>query len=181
MFGGGGLFKGGGIVPQPQRIPREIERAGRKMVERGIKKISPVVGEASEKINNVIDTVQNGREALERNNPLDPRNTERLVRKIFAKKTDLQDADHLYVHRGVYSHHSLYVGDGSVIHYSEGRVRFESIEEFSNGIEIEIMNSRIRHSTDEVIVRAYSRLGEANYNLVFNNCEHFVNWCRNGD
>lgn len=96
-------------------------------------------------------------------------------------KTDLHEADHLFVHRGVYSHHGLYVGDDNVIHYSEGRVRFGSIEEFSNGIEIEIMDSRIRHSTDEVIVRAYSRLGEENYNLVFNNCEHFVNWCRNGD
>ena len=25
-----------------------------------------------------------------------------------------------------------------------------------------------------------SRLGEQNYNLLFNNCEHFANWCKTG-
>ena len=28
--------------------------------------------------------------------------------------------------------------------------------------------------------RAYEKLGEDSYSLVFNNCEHFVNWCFNG-
>jgi hypothetical protein len=28
--------------------------------------------------------------------------------------------------------------------------------------------------------RAMSRLGEHNYNLLFNNCEHFAHWCKTG-
>ena len=33
---------------------------------------------------------------------------------------------------------------------------------------------------DIVIERAKSRLGESDYNLVFNNCEHFATWCKTG-
>jgi exonuclease VII large subunit len=28
--------------------------------------------------------------------------------------------------------------------------------------------------------RAMGRLGEQNYNLLFNNCEHFAHWCKTG-
>lgn len=31
------------------------------------------------------------------------------------------------------------------------------------------------------VARARSRLGESRYSLVFNNCEHFVNWCIEGE
>jgi hypothetical protein len=33
---------------------------------------------------------------------------------------------------------------------------------------------------DVVIHRAETRLGERNYNLIFNNCEHFATWCKTG-
>ena len=33
---------------------------------------------------------------------------------------------------------------------------------------------------DEVVERAYSRLGEAKYNPFTNNCEHFARWCKTG-
>ena len=33
----------------------------------------------------------------------------------------------------------------------------------------------------EVLVRARSKLGERNYNLITNNCEHFAMWCKTGD
>lgn len=33
---------------------------------------------------------------------------------------------------------------------------------------------------DTVIRRAESRLNERKYNLAFNNCEHFVAWCKTG-
>lgn len=36
------------------------------------------------------------------------------------------------------------------------------------------------YSPDETIQRARSRLGEAKYNLVTNNCEHFAIWCKTG-
>jgi Lecithin retinol acyltransferase len=31
-----------------------------------------------------------------------------------------------------------------------------------------------------VVERAKSRLGERDYNLLFNNCEHFTSWCKTG-
>ena len=36
------------------------------------------------------------------------------------------------------------------------------------------------HSVDESIVRARSRLREKRYNVLTNNCEHFVNWAKTG-
>jgi len=36
------------------------------------------------------------------------------------------------------------------------------------------------YSPAETLLRAKSRLGESSYNLVFNNCEHFVVWCKTG-
>ena len=33
----------------------------------------------------------------------------------------------------------------------------------------------------EVIERARSRIGEEAYNVFVNNCEHFANWCKEGD
>lgn len=36
------------------------------------------------------------------------------------------------------------------------------------------------YSPKETIKRAYSRAGEAKYNLASNNCEHFAVWCKTG-
>lgn len=36
------------------------------------------------------------------------------------------------------------------------------------------------YSPAETLRRANSRLGESSYNLIFNNCEHFVVWCKTG-
>lgn len=36
------------------------------------------------------------------------------------------------------------------------------------------------YSPDETIARAKSRLGEKQYNLGFNNCEHYAVWCKTG-
>ncbi len=36
------------------------------------------------------------------------------------------------------------------------------------------------YSPEETVSRARSRLGESNYNLLLNNCEHFAIWCKTG-
>jgi hypothetical protein len=36
------------------------------------------------------------------------------------------------------------------------------------------------YNDEESVERAHSRLGEDWYNVLTNNCEHFVNWCING-
>lgn len=38
----------------------------------------------------------------------------------------------------------------------------------------------ILYSNEETIERAYSRLGESDYNILSNNCEHFAIWCKTG-
>ena len=36
------------------------------------------------------------------------------------------------------------------------------------------------YSPEETVRRAESQLGEGDYNIVFNNCEHFAVWCKTG-
>lgn len=36
------------------------------------------------------------------------------------------------------------------------------------------------YSPEETVRRARSKLGESEYNLIFNNCEHFAIWCKTG-
>jgi hypothetical protein len=36
------------------------------------------------------------------------------------------------------------------------------------------------YSPEAVVFRAESRLGEEEYELIFNNCEHFATWCKTG-
>lgn len=94
-------------------------------------------------------------------------------------------AAHLVSSRHFYKHHGIHIGDGRVIHYSglsdgfdSGPVAEVSISEFcaSNGYQIRYHNHPT-FSPDEIIARAQSRVDESDYNLLFNNCEHFVNWC----
>ena len=41
-------------------------------------------------------------------------------------------------------------------------------------------NEMTLYSPEETVKRAESQLGEGDYNLVFNNCEHFAVWCKTG-
>lgn len=36
------------------------------------------------------------------------------------------------------------------------------------------------YTPKETLARARSRIGESNYNLFLNNCEHFALWCKTG-
>jgi hypothetical protein len=44
-----------------------------------------------------------------------------------------------------------------------------------NGYKIQKYHSLFSHT--EIIDRAKSRLGNSDYSVIFNNCEHFINWC----
>ncbi len=98
--------------------------------------------------------------------------------------------DQIYVMRplfnldGVYEHHGIDCGDGTVIHYSkadgEPTIKRTTIAEFSQGNPIYVKQRPISFVPDVVIERAKSRLGEQNYDLMTNNCEHFANWCKLG-
>lgn len=94
-------------------------------------------------------------------------------------------ADHLQVPRqhGLFNHHGIDLGDGSVAHYLEGREILRSAsEDFSLGQPLSVVPyPEGGCSPDGVCLRrAMGRLGEQNYNLLFNNCEHFAHWCKTG-
>ena len=95
----------------------------------------------------------------------------------------MSTADHLQVPRrhGLFNHHGIDLGDGTVAHYLEGREILRSpVSEFSQGEVVSVMEHTNASPTGVTLRRAMSRLGEQNYNLLFNNCEHFATWCKTG-
>ncbi|TRU85675.1 MAG: NC domain-containing protein, partial [Microcystis novacekii Mn_MB_F_20050700_S1D] len=99
--------------------------------------------------------------------------------------------DQIYAYRellnlqGVYAHHGIDCGDGSVIHYRKPSeiVERTSLETFARGGKIYVVRYvevGFSFIPDVVVERALSRLGEQKYNLLFNNCEHFATWCKTG-
>ena len=98
---------------------------------------------------------------------------------------------HLFIKKasGTYTHHGLGLGNDRVIHYSsltndlstEGVIEEISLDEFSQGKEISIKPHLNRqHTPEAAIIRAGLRLGEIQYHILHNNCEHFVEWCVSG-
>jgi hypothetical protein len=97
----------------------------------------------------------------------------------------LAAADHLQVPRqhGLFKHHGIDLGDGTVAHYLEGREILRSTrEEFSRGLAMTTVDYPPGSCSPAGVTvrRAMGRLGEQNYNLLFNNCEHFAHWCKTG-
>lgn len=90
-----------------------------------------------------------------------------------------------------FTHHGIYIGEGRVIHYSgfseemaSGPVAETTLYDFSFGEPIHVLNypdGAVRYSPEEIIERARSRMGEDKYDLIRNNCEHFVEWCCTGE
>ena len=96
---------------------------------------------------------------------------------------NLKPGTHLASKRFCYVHHGIYIGQRKVIEYrrKEG-VREADIEDFCNGHEFYIVQHfSSKYSEEEAVSRAKSRLGEHSYGLFRNNCEHFVNWCLDGE
>ena len=94
--------------------------------------------------------------------------------------------DHLVIPFGAYQHHLLDLGDGFAIQYGGGGLCNQLVQrvEISRafpGRPIFWLDSPASFSPEEIVARAESRIGEENYDLFRNNCEHFVNWCRTGE
>lgn len=102
----------------------------------------------------------------------------------------LKKGDIIFVDKGLYKHYGIYAGDGVVVHYSDKNSNFgtdikiqeASLDDFASGFEVKVYQLDEKkytlYSGEETLKRAYSRLGEKNYNLIFNNCEHFAVWCK---
>jgi hypothetical protein len=96
---------------------------------------------------------------------------------------------HLTSARRGYWHHGVYVGKDRVVHYSGfsgglwqcGPVEEVSLAQFARGHAVRIIeHPEPPYSPAEIVRRARSRIGENDYRLLTNNCEHFCNWCLSG-
>lgn len=97
--------------------------------------------------------------------------------------------DHLHAGRNGYHHDGIDLGDGRVVHYaadpggakSTACVRISTFDEFAGDGQVTVRRYADAHDPGATVARAMSRLGEAKYDLVFSNCEHFARWCVTGD
>ncbi|NJL85437.1 MAG: hypothetical protein HC886_04835 [Leptolyngbyaceae cyanobacterium SM1_1_3] len=84
---------------------------------------------------------------------------------------------------GLYEHHGIDCGDGTVIHYRKTEVAVVARTDyrtFSQGMPVYTQYQPVSFIADVVVERAESRLGERRYDLLSNNCEHFAMWCKTG-
>ncbi len=104
--------------------------------------------------------------------------------------------DQIRVNRGFYSHHGIYASKDSVFHFappgatetldpSKARIIETSLEEFLKGGILQVRcyteeELKRKRSPKEIVACAKSHLGEGNYDIVSNNCEHFSNLCAFG-
>ncbi|WP_123434462.1 lecithin retinol acyltransferase family protein [Pseudomonas brassicacearum] len=100
----------------------------------------------------------------------------------------LSAGSHLVSPRKFYVHHGIYLGDGKVAHYAglsaslqAGPIEVTDLAHFGNGSSVWVHQEQCAFSSDEIIIRALSRVGESQYKILSNNCEHFCNWCINGN
>lgn len=100
-----------------------------------------------------------------------------------ASVDELTPGMHVVAHRIGYQHHGIYIGEGKVIAYLlDTGVTVCSWEQFVDGDTVTVYeHDDALYSADKIVQRALSRVGEDDYNLVFNNCEHFANWCITGN
>jgi hypothetical protein len=111
---------------------------------------------------------------------------------IFRKGFGMAKGDHIRVKRmgGLYYHHGIDMGDGTIIHFSGELFDNENAEvirtleeEFLDGSEKRIVSYTGRDDllpVKETLKRAKAKLGNKDYGLIVNNCEHFATYCKTG-
>lgn len=126
----------------------------------------------------------------------DESNTVELPQEVEKKKR-LYPGDVIFVERmgGLYRHYGLYIGKEKVIHYASNDGDFgETISIHEDTLTRFLSEAERcyickfpahapvpgyhRFTKQEALERAYQRLGETEYDLIHNNCEHFAIWCR---
>lgn len=106
---------------------------------------------------------------------------------------EIRPGDIIRVDTGRFYHFGIYAGNDTVIHFagpdahtltdaSQARIRRDSLGHFSMGKNLEVREYSLQEKLKKrpaakVVEEAESRLGEAGYDIIYNNCEHFVNRC----
>lgn len=96
---------------------------------------------------------------------------------------------HLVSPRRGYMHYGIYAGGGRVIHYAgfdralrRGPVEEVSLERFTRGRGLaQVPVVAPKYVGAAAVDRARSRIGEDQYRLWSNNCEHFATWSLFGE
>ncbi len=98
--------------------------------------------------------------------------------------------DHIKVRRwgGLYAHHGIDMGDGTVIHLDgeplnvhRARVRRTDMNTFLKGGKLRVVKHQSpSRSGEEAAEAAQYHLSRSGYCLWRNNCEHFATYCRTG-
>ncbi len=95
--------------------------------------------------------------------------------------------DHLVVDRGLYRHHAVDRGNGTVVHFAGPgtekilvEVWVDTFEAFADGATGWVRVYGQRFDPDEAVRRAEALIGATGYHLVSNNCEHLASWCVTG-
>ncbi len=98
--------------------------------------------------------------------------------------------DHIKVRRrgGLYSHHGIDMGDGTVIHFSgepfhrnQASICRVTLAEFlAGGRRVVVHHRDGERAPDEVATAAEAALARQKYCLWRNNCEHFATQCKTG-
>jgi cell wall-associated NlpC family hydrolase len=108
---------------------------------------------------------------------------------VRLNEKNLESGDHIYVRRKrlLYSHHGIYAGDGTVIHFrgierekKDPVVIITDLENFLNSGKLKRRNYKKRLPHSETVRIARKHLSEKGYSLAFNNCEHFATYCATG-
>jgi hypothetical protein len=98
--------------------------------------------------------------------------------------------DHIRVRRmrGLYCHHGIDMGDGTVIHFSgepmqrkPARVARITEELFLEGEEKHVVEYGPDEGllpVEETLLLAEEQLDKGGYSLLYNNCEHFATYCK---
>jgi hypothetical protein len=99
--------------------------------------------------------------------------------------------DHLQIWRGAFWHHAVDLGKGIVVHFAgpvkdkvSAHVRYDTFEEFVGDGSVDDVVVReygARLDREETVRRAEGMVGESDYNLFTNNCEHLASWCVTGE
>jgi hypothetical protein len=121
--------------------------------------------------------------------PRTPRSDSHSLDSRLLEDEEPQLGAHVISHRRRYSHHGIYVGGGRVVHYagfayglSSGPIEEVSLCEFAHRRPIWTRRAvRPAFPPEEVVRRARMRVGESQYQVLRNNCEHFCEWCLHGE
>lgn len=190
------LFKKAEKVNQPKGVTRVLPIGKRQRYEFECKMRNEheLLGGTMGFVNNVIDTCEN---FISRYGDNTQEMEDNAVNQNYEKvKGQLRKGDHIrvklclpYLSKLINVkcyHHGIYDGNGMVYEYKGSStgpnyIRKCDLKSFARGKEIMVDNrEEAIYSEDEIVRRAESRLGEQDYNILYNNCENYATWCRCG-